>query len=216
MDDMAARAPGQFDAQAPGVTAASGSASRSLEDDLTSLEQQLADLQVRRCQIWMCSRPPRNTCRALFKLSQQWAEYLMQYKQAAIAVLLCSSKCNESEPKPIQLRLTADRSTGLSSAHYTPQAGALDWYMNQASAPESTLLHMLIDQSLQVDREIRIGGWVKTGREAGAGSFAFLEVIDGSCLTNLQARQAAICRCCQCNPTCRSYLLTASAPAECS
>ncbi|KAI5073313.1 hypothetical protein GOP47_0011326 [Adiantum capillus-veneris] len=31
-----------------------------------------------------------------------------------------------------------------------------------------------------------IGGWVKTGREQGKGSFAFLEVNDGSCFANLQ------------------------------
>ena len=37
-----------------------------------------------------------------------------------------------------------------------------------------------------VGRTIRIGGWVKTGRVAGAGAFAFLEVNDGSCFTNLQ------------------------------
>ena len=39
---------------------------------------------------------------------------------------------------------------------------------------------------LQVDQDVRVGGWIKTGREAGGGSFAFLEVNDGSCLTNLQ------------------------------
>lgn len=48
MADMTAPAPGQFDAQAPGVTAASGTASGRLEGDLQSLEQQLAELQVRR------------------------------------------------------------------------------------------------------------------------------------------------------------------------
>lgn len=46
----------------------------------------------------------------------------------------------------------------------------------------------------QVDREVRIGGWVKTGREAGGGAFAFLEVNDGSCLTNLQVRTHPVCR----------------------
>ena len=30
------------------------------------------------------------------------------------------------------------------------------------------------------------GGWVKTGREQGAGAFAFLEVNDGSTFANLQ------------------------------
>lgn len=38
----------------------------------------------------------------------------------------------------------------------------------------------------QVGKTIRIGGWVKTGREAGAGAFAFLEVNDGSCFQNIQ------------------------------
>ncbi|CAA3012011.1 asparagine--tRNA ligase, cytoplasmic 1-like [Olea europaea subsp. europaea] len=33
---------------------------------------------------------------------------------------------------------------------------------------------------------VRIGGWVKTGREQGKGSFAFLELNDGSCPDNLQ------------------------------
>eukprot|EP01025_Chloroclados_australasicus_P020169 TRINITY_DN211_c0_g1_i2.p2 TRINITY_DN211_c0_g1~~TRINITY_DN211_c0_g1_i2.p2 ORF type:complete len:690 (-),score=102.76 TRINITY_DN211_c0_g1_i2:328-2397(-) len=37
-----------------------------------------------------------------------------------------------------------------------------------------------------VGQTIRIGGWVRTGREAGAGQFAFLEVNDGSCFDNFQ------------------------------
>jgi asparaginyl-tRNA synthetase len=37
-----------------------------------------------------------------------------------------------------------------------------------------------------VGQTIRVGGWVKTGREAGAGAFAFLEVNDGSCFPNVQ------------------------------
>ena len=43
---MAAPEPGQFDAQAPGATQASGTASQSLENDQQSLERQLAELQV--------------------------------------------------------------------------------------------------------------------------------------------------------------------------
>lgn len=35
-------------------------------------------------------------------------------------------------------------------------------------------------------RVVRIGGWVKKGREQGKGAFAFLEVNDGSCPANLQ------------------------------
>ncbi len=42
----------------------------------------------------------------------------------------------------------------------------------------------------QVGRTLRIGGWVRTGREAGAGAFAFLEVSDGSCFGSIQARPA--------------------------
>ncbi|KAH7855923.1 hypothetical protein Vadar_030623 [Vaccinium darrowii] len=33
---------------------------------------------------------------------------------------------------------------------------------------------------------VRVGGWVKTGREQGKGAFAFLELNDGSCPANLQ------------------------------
>ncbi|CAA0328736.1 unnamed protein product [Arabidopsis thaliana] len=35
-------------------------------------------------------------------------------------------------------------------------------------------------------QKVRIGGWVKTGRQQGKGTFAFLEVNDGSCPANLQ------------------------------
>ncbi|KAF8099883.1 hypothetical protein N665_0236s0044 [Sinapis alba] len=35
-------------------------------------------------------------------------------------------------------------------------------------------------------QKVRISGWVKTGREQGKGTFAFLEVNDGSCPANLQ------------------------------
>ena len=46
-----------------------------------------------------------------------------------------------------------------------------------------------------VGRTIRVGGWVKTGREAGAGAFAFLEVNDGSCFQNIQVRRAGQSTC---------------------
>ncbi|OWM77776.1 asparagine--tRNA ligase, cytoplasmic 1-like [Punica granatum] len=35
-------------------------------------------------------------------------------------------------------------------------------------------------------QRVRVGGWVKTGRKQGGGSFAFLEVNDGTCPANLQ------------------------------
>jgi hypothetical protein len=44
-----------------------------------------------------------------------------------------------------------------------------------------------------VGKTIRVGGWVKTGREAGAGAFAFLEVNDGSCFQNIQVRFQCVC-----------------------
>ncbi|KAL3643556.1 hypothetical protein CASFOL_014371 [Castilleja foliolosa] len=44
-------------------------------------------------------------------------------------------------------------------------------------------------------QKVRIGGWVKTGREADKGSFAFLEVNDGSCPGNLQVLvKANVCK----------------------
>ncbi len=41
---------------------------------------------------------------------------------------------------------------------------------------------------LQVDQTIRVGGWVKTGREAGAGAFAFVQLNDGTSFESLQVR----------------------------
>ncbi|KAL6993727.1 asparagine--tRNA ligase [Sarracenia purpurea var. burkii] len=35
-------------------------------------------------------------------------------------------------------------------------------------------------------QKVRVGEWVKTGREQGKGSFAFLELNDGSCPANIQ------------------------------
>ena len=46
----------------------------------------------------------------------------------------------------------------------------------------------------QIGKTLRVGGWVKTGREAGAGAFAFLEVNDGSTFGNLQVTMSALCR----------------------
>lgn len=46
----------------------------------------------------------------------------------------------------------------------------------------------------QVGRTLRVGGWVKTGRTAGGGDFAFLELNDGSTFANLQ-----VCECCHCH-----------------
>lgn len=55
-----------------------------------------------------------------------------------------------------------------------------------------TLVATVLDSESEglslVGKTIRVGGWVKTGREAGAGAFAFLEVNDGSCFQNIQVR----------------------------
>lgn len=39
---------------------------------------------------------------------------------------------------------------------------------------------------MQVDQTLTIGGWVKTGREAGGGKWIFLEVNDGTSFQSLQ------------------------------
>lgn len=52
--------------------------------------------------------------------------------------------------------------------------------------PICTILRADGEGAALAGREIRVGGWVKTGREAGAGAFAFLEINDGSCFANLQ------------------------------
>ena len=50
----------------------------------------------------------------------------------------------------------------------------------------STIINSESEGLALVGRTVRVGGWVKTGREAGAGAFAFLEINDGSCFANLQ------------------------------
>lgn len=50
----------------------------------------------------------------------------------------------------------------------------------------STILDSESEGLSMVGQTLRIAGWVKTGRVAGAGSFAFLEVNDGSCFANMQ------------------------------
>ncbi|CAA7388532.1 unnamed protein product [Spirodela intermedia] len=43
-----------------------------------------------------------------------------------------------------------------------------------------------VDVAALAGKKMVVGGWVRTGREQGKGSFAFLELNDGSCLANLQ------------------------------
>ncbi|KAL6785876.1 TSN1 [Auxenochlorella protothecoides x Auxenochlorella symbiontica] len=82
------------------------------------------------------------------------------------------------------------------------QIADLQIQLKQKTAAESGLIapysksysRVPVRSVLQADGEgaslagqtLRVGGWVKTGREAGAGAFAFLEINDGSCFANLQ------------------------------
>jgi len=50
----------------------------------------------------------------------------------------------------------------------------------------STILQSESEGLSMVGQTIRVAGWVKTGRVAGAGAFAFLEVNDGSCFSSMQ------------------------------
>ncbi|XP_065863807.1 asparagine--tRNA ligase, cytoplasmic 1-like [Euphorbia lathyris] len=42
------------------------------------------------------------------------------------------------------------------------------------------------EEASLIGRRVQVGGWVKTGREQGKGTFAFLELNDGSSAANLQ------------------------------
>jgi len=50
----------------------------------------------------------------------------------------------------------------------------------------ATILESADGGKSMIGRTLRVGGWVKTGREAGAGAFAFLELNDGSTFDSLQ------------------------------
>uniref|UniRef100_A0A7S0US18 asparagine--tRNA ligase n=1 Tax=Polytomella parva TaxID=51329 RepID=A0A7S0US18_9CHLO len=50
----------------------------------------------------------------------------------------------------------------------------------------NTILHGPSSGVDFVGKVLKVGGWVKAGREAGAGAFAFLDVNDGTCIDNLQ------------------------------
>ncbi len=45
---------------------------------------------------------------------------------------------------------------------------------------------------MQVGQTLTIGGWVKTGREAGGGKWIFLEVNDGTSFQSLQVKPSSI------------------------
>jgi len=53
-----------------------------------------------------------------------------------------------------------------------------------------TMISTILDSESEgvafVGQTLRVGGWVKTGRSAGGGAFAFLELNDGSCFANMQ------------------------------
>ena len=46
--------------------------------------------------------------------------------------------------------------------------------------------------TMQVGQTLTIGGWVKTGREAGGGKWVFLEVNDGTTFLSLQVQQLSL------------------------
>lgn len=124
MADMTAPAPGQFDAQAPGVTAASGTASERLEGDLQSLEQQLAELQVRP------NAPAYRSSRALVETSVASVAFSSVFllQHGNVLLLFYRYRCSESVPKQIQSLHTASLSTGHWSALSSRSLGDLAWY----------------------------------------------------------------------------------------
>ncbi|KAF6256808.1 hypothetical protein COO60DRAFT_1702131 [Scenedesmus sp. NREL 46B-D3] len=67
-----------------------------------------------------------------------------------------------------------------SSSHVAPYSATY------GRTPVKSLLLAADGGKSMVGTTLRIGGWVKTGREAGAGAFAFLEINDGSCFGSLQ------------------------------
>jgi len=50
----------------------------------------------------------------------------------------------------------------------------------------TTILNSPSEGLALMGRTLRVGGWVKTGRVQGGGSFAFLALSDGTCAGNLQ------------------------------
>lgn len=82
-----------------------------------------------------------------------------------------------SLPSPPQIQLKKKEDEALLVAPYSRSYGR---------TMVSTILDSESEGAALVGRTVRVGGWVKTGRAAGAGAFAFLEVNDGSCFANLQ------------------------------
>jgi len=59
-------------------------------------------------------------------------------------------------------------------------------YSQSACTGRVLLKDLFSSKENQVGKEITVAGWVKTGREQGKGTFAFLQVTDGTCSTHLQ------------------------------
>lgn len=54
---------------------------------------------------------------------------------------------------------------------------------------QRTLIKTILSSGTTLaEKKLVVGGWVKTGRVAGAGAFGFLELNDGSCASGLQVR----------------------------
>lgn len=81
-----------------------------------------------------------------------------------------------STPSQIQLKQKTAAESGL-IAPYSK---------SYSRVPVRSVLQADGEGASLAGQTLRVGGWVKTGREAGAGAFAFLEINDGSCFANLQ------------------------------
>eukprot|EP00270_Netrium_digitus_P005695 TRINITY_DN1761_c0_g1_i2.p1 TRINITY_DN1761_c0_g1~~TRINITY_DN1761_c0_g1_i2.p1 ORF type:complete len:602 (+),score=220.12 TRINITY_DN1761_c0_g1_i2:164-1969(+) len=99
------------------------------------------------------------------------------------ADLLPSSLSSSKEPK-------LNPSMEIAVGSTTSSSGASEATVEAKYSRGRTVIKSILSSAdgglALVGRKLKIGGWVKTGREQGAGKFAFLELNDGSCPANLQ------------------------------
>eukprot|EP00252_Welwitschia_mirabilis_P014956 TRINITY_DN33045_c0_g1_i1.p1 TRINITY_DN33045_c0_g1~~TRINITY_DN33045_c0_g1_i1.p1 ORF type:complete len:570 (+),score=138.73 TRINITY_DN33045_c0_g1_i1:197-1906(+) len=85
---------------------------------------------------------------------------------------------------------TAEQSTASAKTQMqeegTKEMGIVQWAKYSRRVLIKTILSRPDGGKGLVGQRIVVGGWVKTGREQGKSTFAFLEVNDGSCPSNLQ------------------------------
>lgn len=81
-----------------------------------------------------------------------------------------------------------EQELALPSPTKSPQAPRVDW----ANYSKRVVIKKIVGRpdggAGLVGATVVVGGWVKSGRETGKTSFAFLEMSDGSCPPNVQAR----------------------------